>query len=116
VAGLMAAACNIMNAQTNSNIAGVVFDALTGSYILSLPETRVNEDVFMKVRMILENNESIPTLNKRLEKLETKKTAIKEKIIKRITKKSKDYVKSIMLSYIKKYESWYCYQCEECRE
>jgi tetrahydromethanopterin S-methyltransferase subunit G len=45
----------------------------------------------------------INQLNKRLEKLETKKVAIKEKIIKRITKKSKDYVKSIMLSYIKKY-------------
>jgi DNA repair exonuclease SbcCD ATPase subunit len=42
-------------------------------------------------------------LKKRLEKLEEKKSSIKEKIIKRITKNSKDYVKSLMISYIKKY-------------
>ena len=41
--------------------------------------------------------------NKRLDKLEAKKATIKEKIIKRITKNSKDYIKSIILSYIKKY-------------
>ncbi len=45
----------------------------------------------------------IDQLHKRLEKLETKKATIKEKIIKRITKNSKDYIKSIILSYIKKY-------------
>lgn len=45
----------------------------------------------------------IDELNKRLEKLEAKKATIKEKIIKRITKNSKDYIKSIILSYIKKY-------------
>ena len=43
-------------------------------------------------------------LKKRLGSLESKKTiTIKEKIIKRITKNSKDYIKSIVLSYIKKY-------------
>jgi len=75
VAGLMNVACNIMNAQTNSNIAGVVFDALTGSYILSLPETIVDETVFMKSRMIMENNESLPTLNERLEKYNVPKNS-----------------------------------------
>src|SRR3989338_840670 len=45
----------------------------------------------------------ITHLTKRLETLEQKRQTIKEKIIKRITKNSKDYVKSIMLSYIKKY-------------
>ena len=40
----------------------------------------------------------------RLDKLEQKKAYIKEKIIKRITKNSKEYIKSIILSYIKKYE------------
>ncbi len=45
----------------------------------------------------------IDELNTRLEKLETKKANLKEKIIKRITKNSKDYIKSIVLSYIKKY-------------
>ena len=42
-------------------------------------------------------------LSQRLEKLEAKKATIKEKIIKRITKNSKDYIKSIILSYIRKY-------------
>ncbi len=49
----------------------------------------------------------------RLEKLEQKKTAIKEKIIKRITKNSKDYVKTIIFSYIKKYEKISALQLKE---
>lgn len=43
-------------------------------------------------------------IQKRLEKLEQKKAGLKEKLIKKITKKSKDYLKTIVLSYIKKYE------------
>lgn len=73
VAGLMNVACNIMNAQTNSNIAGVVFDALTGAYILSLPETKINESVFMRTRMVLENKDSLEKLNERLEKYDIPK-------------------------------------------
>jgi len=46
----------------------------------------------------------LENIRARLEILEQKKVAIKEKLIKRITKNSKDYVKSIILSYIKKYE------------
>ncbi len=63
------------------------------------------EEAELKQRKILPEIPAaeINKLNRRLEKLETKKAAIKEKIIKRITKKSKDYIKSIMLSYIKKY-------------
>lgn len=68
VAGIMSVSCNIMNAQTNSNIAGVVFDALTGSYILSLPETVVNERVFMQIQMAMEDDSSFNTLNARLDK------------------------------------------------
>ena len=68
VAGLMAAACNIMTGQTNSNIAGVVFDALSGSYILSLPETVVDERVFMEIRMVMEDQSTFDTLNARLDK------------------------------------------------
>ena len=49
----------------------------------------------------------------RLDKLEQKKAAIKEKIIKRITKNSKGYVKSIILSYIKKYEKISALQLKE---
>lgn len=43
-------------------------------------------------------------IEKRLERLEQKKISIKEKIIQRLTRNSKEYVKSIMLSYIRKYE------------
>lgn len=42
-------------------------------------------------------------MQKRLEKLEQKKAGLKEKLIKKITKSSKDYVKTIIISYIKKY-------------
>ena len=55
----------------------------------------------------------IDELNKRLEKLETKKATIKEKIIKRITKNSKDYIKSIIISYIKKYSRITALQLKE---
>ena len=68
VAGLLSITCNIMNAQTNNNIAGVVFDALVGSYLLSLPETQVAKDVFMNIIVFLEDASSIPTLNTRLDK------------------------------------------------
>ena len=64
----MSAACNIMNAQNNTNIAGVIFDALTGSYILSLPETKVDEQVFMNTALFMEDRSSLPTLNERLDK------------------------------------------------
>lgn len=43
-------------------------------------------------------------IEKRLEKLEQKKMSIKEKIIQRLTRNSKEYIKSTMLSYIRKYE------------
>ena len=67
VAGLMAVTCNIMNAQTNSNIAGVVFDALTGSYLLSLPDTMVDPDAFNNILLFQEDRSGIATLNQRLE-------------------------------------------------
>ncbi len=42
-------------------------------------------------------------IEKRLDMLEQKKTSMKEKIIKRLTRNSKEYVKSVILSYIRKY-------------
>jgi chromosome segregation ATPase len=59
------------------------------------------------------SNSHIENLNKRLEKLETRKATIKEKIIKRIAKKSKDYIKSIVLSYIRKYNEITALQLKE---
>ena len=64
----MSVACNIMNAQNNTNIAGVVFDALTGSYILSLPETKVDPEVFMNTVSFMVDDSSFPTLYERLDK------------------------------------------------
>lgn len=75
VAGVMSASCNIMNAQTNDNVAGVVFDALTSSYILSLPETRVDADVFMNLRMNMDDDSAFSDLYQRLEKYSVDKNS-----------------------------------------
>lgn len=42
-------------------------------------------------------------IERRLESLEKKKMSVKEKIIKKLTRNSKDYVKSVIISYIRKY-------------
>ena len=44
------------------------------------------------------------SIEKRLEKLEQKKISIKEKMMGRLTRNSREYIKSVILSYIKKYE------------
>jgi len=46
----------------------------------------------------------IDIIERRLERLEQKKASVKERIIKRIARNSKEYVKSVILSYIRKYE------------
>ena len=55
----------------------------------------------------------ISHIEKRLEKLEQKKQSAREKIMKKITRNSKEYVKSIILSYIKKYEKISALQLKE---
>lgn len=52
-------------------------------------------------------------IEKRLEKLEQKKLSIKEKIMRRLTRNSKEYVKGVILSYIKKYEKISALQLKE---
>ena len=52
-------------------------------------------------------------IEKRLERLEQKKMSIKEKIMRRLTRNSKEYVKSVILSYIKKYEKISALQLKE---
>ena len=42
-------------------------------------------------------------IEKRLDKLEQRKASIKEKIMKRLTRNSKDFVKATILAYIRKY-------------
>lgn len=73
IAGIMAISCNIMNAQNNTNIAGVVFDALVGAYILSLDDTTVDRGTFGNLVLFLEDNSSLATLNERLEKYKVRK-------------------------------------------
>ena len=60
-----------------------------------------------------EVNADLSHIEKRLERLEQKKASIKEKIIKKITRNSKEYVKSVMLSYIRKYEKISALQLKE---
>lgn len=55
----------------------------------------------------------LAAIEKRLENLEHKKISIKEKIIKRLTRNSKEYVKSVTLSYIRKYEKISALQLKE---
>lgn len=55
----------------------------------------------------------ISYIEKRLEKLEQKKLSMKEKIMRRLTRNSKEYVKSVILSYIKKYERISALQLKE---
>jgi hypothetical protein len=55
----------------------------------------------------------ISAIEHRLEKLEQKKASIKEKIVKKITRNSKEYIKSVILSYIRKYERISALQLKE---
>jgi len=52
-------------------------------------------------------------IQKRIERLEQKKVSMKEKIMKRLTRNSKEYLKSVILSYIKKYERISALQLKE---
>ena len=53
----------------------------------------------------LAGDNALDDISKRLKKLEHKKISMKEKLMKRLTKNSKDYVKGLLISYIKKYGS-----------
>ncbi len=61
----------------------------------------------------INHSQALEGLNRRLQKIEAKKSKIKEKVIKRITKNSKDYIKSIILSYLKKYSKISALQLKE---
>ncbi len=60
-----------------------------------------------------ETHSDISYIEKRLEKLEQKKLSMKEKIMKRLTRNSKEYVKGVIISYIKKYERISALQLKE---
>ena len=70
----------------------------------------------LKSQKVFETQKSpyeLGEIKARLERLEQKKAVIREKIIKRITKNSKEYIKSIIISYIKKYEKISALQLKE---
>ncbi|MBI2650094.1 hypothetical protein HYX04_02145 [Candidatus Woesearchaeota archaeon] len=60
-----------------------------------------------------EMHPDISYIEKRLEMLEQKRMSIKEKIMRKLTRNSKEYVKSIILSYIRKYEKISALQLKE---
>ena len=60
-----------------------------------------------------ELDNEISVIEKRLERLEQKKASIKERIVKRIARNSKEYVKSVILSYVRKYEKISALQLKE---
>lgn len=83
---------------------GPKLDAKIDAKIEELKERlEAQKEVQKQVVSLGQPIKEVDELSKRLEKLEARKATIKEKIIKRITKNSRDYVKAIVLSYIKKY-------------
>ncbi len=93
------------------------FDALMGR--IRLMEQRVEELALKSVQQpqIVQQpqvgGQELDQIRQKLASLEQKKQSLKEKIIKRITKNSKEYVKSIIFSYIKKYENVAALQLKE---
>lgn len=73
----------------------------------------VQVEKHMPQPLVKEYYPDVSHIEKRLERLEQKKMSMKEKIIKRLTRNSKEYVKSVILSYIKKYERISALQLKE---
>ena len=67
----MAATCNLMNAQNNKNSAAVVFDALTGNYVLTQPDTFVDPDTYYDIISFLENTDNLISLDQNTGELVT---------------------------------------------
>jgi len=74
---------------------------------------QVHIEKYVPQAMPKELQTGIVDIEKRLERLEQKKLSIKEKIMKRLARNSKEYVKSVVLSYIKKYERISALQLKE---
>lgn len=55
----------------------------------------------------------IDILRRKIEALEHKKLSLKEKIVKRVTRNSKEYLKGVIVSYIRKYEQVTALQLKE---
>ncbi|MBI2652718.1 hypothetical protein HYX00_04600 [Candidatus Woesearchaeota archaeon] len=71
------------------------------------------EEPYPMLRETPKELQTISDIEIRLGRLEQKKMSIKEKIIKRLTRNSKEYIKSVILSYIGKYEKISALQLKE---
>jgi len=81
---------------------------------LSSERSKLTDAPYTMLKEVLREPQfDLSSIEKRLEKLELKKMSIKEKIIKKLTRNSKEYVKSLILSYIKKYEKISALQLKE---
>ena len=58
----------ILNPQSNMPTAGAVFDALTGSYLMTSDRTIVSESVFQRVLFALTERSQLESLNQRFKK------------------------------------------------
>ena len=91
-------------------------DSRIGELARIQSEIRRDSQVSMPQQIVVRETQSsagLSKIEKRLEKLEQKKASIREKIMKRLTRNSKEYVKSVILSYIKKYERISALQLKE---
>lgn len=75
----------IMNAQNNRPTVGIVYDALTGAYLLTQENTLIDETDFYNGLMSITNKDSIPTLEARVRRLQLP-YAIEEPVIDPVTK------------------------------
>jgi len=76
-------------------------------------ENRLNNMYKGQIQVPQAEGHRLFEIQKRLESLEQKKAGLKEKLLKKITKSSKDYIKTIIVSYIKKYEKISALQLKE---
>jgi len=58
----------IMNAQSNSPVVGISYDALSGAYMMTQKDVLIEELVFWDMMDKLTNKESLPTLEERMKK------------------------------------------------
>lgn len=59
---------NIMSAEQNKPIMGLVMNSVTGAFLLSMPTTRIDDDLFAELLSMVTNQASLLTLYSRLMK------------------------------------------------
>ena len=74
---------------------------------------RIRQAEIQERQLPVEINSNLSNIHSRLDRLEQKKLGMKERIVKRITRNSKDYIKGLILFYIKKYEKISAFQLKE---